>query len=165
MGQLSNGIEQPSAVHRGPLKGVDMAKDDKTTKVKGIKGKRDKGQSRVDSKLFEPFQLRGLTMRNRIWLPPMDTYSVYAQDGKPTPFQIERKKPPRFAISDVVHENSYRIQDAVEMTAMLKKRQSLDGEAFDRWIMAFAKRKWNCDFSREMTRSAAQMIREWGEGK
>ena len=36
MGQLSNGIEQPSAVHRGPLKGVDMAKDDKTTTVKGI---------------------------------------------------------------------------------------------------------------------------------
>ena len=47
----------------------------------------------------------------------------------------------------------------------LLKAQSLDGEAFDRWIMAFAKRKWNCDFSREMTRSAAQMIREWGEGK
>ena len=65
----------------------------------------------------------------------------------------------------MVHENSYRLQDADEMTAMLKKRQNLDGEAFDRWIMAFAKRKWNCDFSREMTRSAAQMIREWGEGK
>ena len=65
----------------------------------------------------------------------------------------------------MVHENSYRLQDADEMIAMLKKRQNLDGEAFDRWIMAFAKRKWNCDFSREMTRSAAQMIREWGEGK
>ena len=47
-----------------------MAKDDKTTKVKDIKGKGDKGQSdkeqpRVDSRLFEPFQLRGLTMRTR----------------------------------------------------------------------------------------------------
>ena len=52
-----------------------MAKDDKTTKVKDIKGKgnkeqSDKGQSRVDSKLFEPFQLRGLTMLNRNCLPP-----------------------------------------------------------------------------------------------
>lgn len=85
--------------------------------------------------------------------------------GKPTPFQIERKKPPRFDISDVVHENGYRMQDADEMKAMLKKRQNLDGEDFDRWLMAFTKRKWNCDFSREMTRSAAQMIREWCEGK
>lgn len=94
MGQLSNGIEESSTVHRGPPKGVDMAKDDKTTNVKDIKGKgdkeqSDKGQSCVDSKLFEPFQLRGLTMRNRIWLPPMDTYSVYAQDGKPTPFHYQ----------------------------------------------------------------------------
>ena len=40
-----------------------------------------------------------------------------------------------------------------------------DDEAFERWIMAFTKRKWNCDFSREMSRSAAQMIREWCEGK
>ena len=32
-------------------------------------------------------------------------------------------------------------------------------------LTAFAKRKWNSDFSREMTRSAAQMIEEWREGK
>ena len=105
------------------------------------------------------------TQREILGLPEYVKPVCMAVYGKPTPFQIERKKPPRFAISDVVHENSYRLQDADEMTAMLKKRQSLDGEAFDRWIMAFAKRKWNCDFSREMTRSAAQMIREWGEGK
>ena len=105
------------------------------------------------------------TQREILGLPEYVKPVCMAVYGKPTPFQIERKKPPRFAISDVVHENSYRLQDADEMTAMLKKRQSLDGEAFDRWIMAFAKRKWNCDFSREMTRSAAQMIREWCEGK
>ncbi len=46
-------------------------------------------EERADCKLFEPFTLRGLTMRNRIWLPPMDTYSVYAQDGKPTPFHYQ----------------------------------------------------------------------------
>ena len=43
----SNGIEESSTVHRGPLKGVDMAKDDKTTKVKDIKGKGDKGNWRL----------------------------------------------------------------------------------------------------------------------
>lgn len=39
--------------------------------------------------LFSPITVRGLTARNRIWLPPMDTYSVYAQDGKPTPFHYQ----------------------------------------------------------------------------
>ena len=105
------------------------------------------------------------TQREILGLPEYVKPVCMAVYGKPTPFQIKRKKPPRFDIADVVHENSYRLQDAEEMTAMLKKRQNLDGEEFDRWIMAFTKRKWNCDFSREMTRSAAQMIREWCEGK
>ncbi|MER8314769.1 hypothetical protein ABS246_19755, partial [Acinetobacter baumannii] len=35
---------------------------------------------------FDPMTLRGMTVRNRIWLPPMDTYSALAQDGLPTPF-------------------------------------------------------------------------------
>ena len=51
------------------------------------------------------------------------------------------------------------------MRAMLEARQGLSGEELDRWLLAFTRRKWNCDFSREMTRSAAQMIREWCEGK
>ena len=29
--------------------------------------------------LFTPFTLRGITARNRIWMPPMDTYSAFAQ--------------------------------------------------------------------------------------
>ena len=62
-------------------------------------------------------------------------------------------------------ENTYRSTTAQEMAARLMRREGMDGEAFDRWLLAFAKRKWNCDFSREMTRSAAQMIREWNEGK
>ena len=39
--------------------------------------------------LFTPMQLRGLTVRNRVWLPPMDMYSAYARDGKPTPFHYQ----------------------------------------------------------------------------
>ena len=33
--------------------------------------------------LFDPMTLRGMTVRNRIWLPPMDTYSALAQDACP----------------------------------------------------------------------------------
>lgn len=39
--------------------------------------------------LFQPLTLRGLTFRNRIWLPPMDTYSAFAHDGKPTSFHYQ----------------------------------------------------------------------------
>lgn len=39
--------------------------------------------------LFTPMTLRGLTVRNRIWLPPMDMYSAYAWDGRPTPFHYQ----------------------------------------------------------------------------
>ncbi len=105
------------------------------------------------------------TQREILGLPEYVKPVCMAVFGKPTQNQIDRKKPPRFALSDVVHENSYQMQGAEDMIRMLKERQGLDDEAFDRWIMAFTKRKWNCDFSREMSRSAAQIIREWCEGK
>lgn len=105
------------------------------------------------------------TQREILGLPEYVKPVCMAVFGKPTQSQIERKKPPRFKLEDVVHENGYKMQDADEMIRMLKERQGLDDEAFDRWIMAFTKRKWNCDFSREMSRSAAQMIEEWCEGK
>lgn len=105
------------------------------------------------------------TQREILGLPEYVKPVCMAVFGKPTQSQIDRKKPPRFKLEDVVHENSYKMQDADEMIRMLKERQGLDDEGFDRWIMAFTKRKWNCDFSREMSRSAAQMIREWCEGK
>lgn len=85
--------------------------------------------------------------------------------GVPTQQQRERKKPARFEVSDVVHENVYREMPPEQMRAALKERQGLAGDALERWLTAFAKRKWNCDFSREMTRSAAKMIEEWREGK
>ena len=106
------------------------------------------------------------TQREILGLPEYVKPVAMAVFGKPTQNQIDRKKPPRFALEDVVHENCYKKEQGAEkMIDMLKTRQGLDDEAFDRWIMAFTKHKWNCDFSREMSRSAAQMIREWCEGK
>lgn len=85
--------------------------------------------------------------------------------GVPTQQQRERSKPARFQVGDVVHENTYRAADADRVKQMLRERQGLEGEAFERWLTAFAKRKWNCDFSREMSRSAKQMMEEWSAGK
>ena len=47
------------------------------------------GKQNKTVKPFDPMTLRGVTVRNRIWLPPMDTYSALAQDGKPTPFHYQ----------------------------------------------------------------------------
>ncbi len=105
------------------------------------------------------------TQREILGLPEYVKPVCMAVYGRPTQSQIDRRKPPRFAVEDIVHENGYRMQSGENMIAMLKARQGLDGEDFDRWFTAFTKRKWNCDFSREMTRSAAQMIEEWCAGK
>ena len=85
--------------------------------------------------------------------------------GRPTAQQRARVKPARFAVEDVVHENAYRPAGPERMRAMLAARQGIEGEALERWLLAFAKRKWNCDFSREMTRSTRQMLESWTEGK
>jgi 2,4-dienoyl-CoA reductase-like NADH-dependent reductase (Old Yellow Enzyme family) len=39
-------------------------------------------------RLFRPFQLRALTIRNRAWLSPMCQYSVDARDGVPTSWHL-----------------------------------------------------------------------------
>ena len=65
----------------------------------------------------------------------------------------------------MIFENEYQSRDPEQMRRMLENRQDKHGEELERWIIAHCKRKWNCDFSREMTRSAAKMIQEWREGK
>ena len=105
------------------------------------------------------------TQREILGLPEYVKPVCMAVFGKPTAQQWERKKPVRFAIDEVVHENTYRDVGGEGMRAMLEKRQELTGEAFDKWLLAFTKRKWNSEFSCEMTRSSKQMLEEWNEGK
>ncbi|GAE74117.1 2,4-dienoyl-CoA reductase [Cutibacterium acnes JCM 18916] len=38
--------------------------------------------------LFQPLTLRGLTVRNRAWLPPMCQYAVDSQDGIPSTWHL-----------------------------------------------------------------------------
>lgn len=53
------------------------------------KQKTKKPQPTSSINLFDPIDLHGLHVRNRIWLPPMCLYAVEAQDGKPTPFHYQ----------------------------------------------------------------------------
>ena len=105
------------------------------------------------------------TQREILGLPQYVKPVCMAVYGVPTQQQIERKKPARVDMNLLVHENEYHAAGAQAFRAALGERQGLDGEALDRWLPAFTKRKWNCDFSREMSRSSKQMIEEWVRGE
>ncbi len=81
--------------------------------------------------------------------------------GRPTPQQQARPKPPRFAIGDIVHQNGYDSSKAAKMETMLALRQQKEPEELAAWLKAFCKRKWNSEFSIEMSRSAAEIIKDW----
>lgn len=79
--------------------------------------------------------------------------------GYPTEQQKSRKKPERANMRFILRENSYHRMGAEELKEMLMKNTS--PEDYDRWIRAFCNRKYNSDFSREMTRSVAEYIRQY----
>ena len=80
--------------------------------------------------------------------------------GRPTPQQKTRQKPVRAAMHHVVHENGYREMDAAELEAMLTKNVA-PGNTYENWITAFCKRKFNSEFSREMSRSVAEYLKDF----
>ena len=79
--------------------------------------------------------------------------------GYPTQQQIERKKPERAAIKHIVHENAYRAMDGAELREMFSGRAGEKG--FDEWMRAFCTRKHDSDFSREMSRSVAEYLKDF----
>ena len=81
--------------------------------------------------------------------------------GYPTQQQKDRPKPPRHDVSDLVHENGYSMEKSVRMERMLSRQQEKAGEDLADWLRRFCKRKWNSDFSREMSRSCTEMVKDW----
>ena len=81
--------------------------------------------------------------------------------GYPTQQQRKREKPARFTVEDMVHENGYDLEKCAAMPRMLADRQKMDMEALEDWIRRFCKRKWNSEFSREMSRSCREMVEHW----
>lgn len=80
--------------------------------------------------------------------------------GYPTEQQLTRQKPERVAMEHIVHENRYRQMDAQELERMWTPRSGARG--YIDWMRAFCERKYNSDFSREMTRSVEEYLREFG---
>ena len=80
--------------------------------------------------------------------------------GYPTDQQKERKKPERVAMKHVVHENAYRHMDGAELREMFGPRTIAKG-SYEEWMKAFCERKYNSDFSREMTRSVGEYLKKF----
>ena len=79
--------------------------------------------------------------------------------GYPTPQQLEREKPKRADMEYIVAENSYPEMDGEYLRGML--RHSMGTEGYDEKIQAFCRRKYNSGFSREMTRSVEEYVKEY----
>ena len=81
--------------------------------------------------------------------------------GYPTEQQLSRPKPPRHVVADMVHENGYSMEKSADMARMLQHQQGKDGEEFTDWLTRFCNRKWNSEFSKEMSRSCTEMVKDW----
>ncbi len=80
--------------------------------------------------------------------------------GFPTRQQMDRKKPQRSPMDSIVHENHYHEMDAAQLEAMLGIRAA-QGNTYASWISAFCKRKYNSGFSREMSRSVGEYLKDF----
>ncbi len=79
--------------------------------------------------------------------------------GYPTQQQKERMKPQRAAMRHVVHENRYREMDGAELREMLGYKAVQ--RPYEEWLKAFCDRKFNSDFSREMSRSVGVYLKQF----
>ena len=81
--------------------------------------------------------------------------------GYPTEQQLRRPKPKRHRVADLVHENGYSMEKSGAMLEMLSRQWENEGQALRDQLRRFCARKWNSEFSREMSRSCRAMVESW----
>ena len=79
--------------------------------------------------------------------------------GYPTDQQMNRPKPERVEMKYVVHENGYMPLSDKDLEEMWTPRAGEKG--YIAWMQAFCNRKYNSDFSREMTRSVGKYLEQF----
>jgi len=80
--------------------------------------------------------------------------------GYPTPQQLARPKPERFAREYIVLRDRYRRLSDDELRQMYRDR----GQDFVSFVTAFCRRKYLSDFALEMNRSVAEYLAEYAQG-
>lgn len=79
--------------------------------------------------------------------------------GYPTEHQLQRPKPLRSPRELIVHENGYHRMDASQLQKLLEVKAGQ--QEYSTWLQAFCQRKYNSDFSKEMTRSVKKYLEEY----
>lgn len=97
--------------------------------------------------------------REMLGLPPYVVPAAMLVFGYPTKQQMERKKPERVKLSHIVHENGYRKMDGAELVEMFAPKAGI--RTYEEWMKAFCERKYNSDFSKEMSRSVEVYLKEF----
>ncbi len=85
--------------------------------------------------------------------------------GYPTEQQQKRVKPARFDLKYIVGENTYPHLNDVEVKACFNEQRERgllnDKQDFNEYMKAFCKRKFNSEFSKEMTRSVEKYLKDF----
>lgn len=97
------------------------------------------------------------THRQLLKLPPYVFPAAMLVFGYPTEQQTRRPKPARCRLEDIVQENGYSRRDGGQLRRMFEKE--CISQDFETWSRRFCSRKYNSDFSREMTRSVEVYLR------
>ncbi len=97
--------------------------------------------------------------RELLNLPPYVFPGVMLVFGYPTEQQKARPKPRRADLKHIVHPNTYRDMKPEELEEMLAYKAG--HQTYEDWITAFCNRKYNSDFSVEMTRSVEEYLKEY----
>lgn len=97
------------------------------------------------------------THRELLGLPGYVFPAAMLVIGVPTRQQRERPKPERCAMKHIVHENAYRRMEAGELREMLAPRAGQ--RPYEEWLAAFCSRKYQSEFSREMSRSVEEYLK------
>ena len=79
--------------------------------------------------------------------------------GYPDQQQKDRIKPQRADLKFVVHENEYKPLSNEQLEEMWTPR--CGSKSYIEWMQAFCNRKYNSDFSREMTRSVKEYLKQF----
>jgi len=101
------------------------------------------------------------TQREILGLPKYVFPAAMVVFGYPTEQQKERTKPERFDLKYIVHENNYHELNGAEIREMFAGRTG--SRSFEDWTQAFCERKYNSEFSREMSRSVRAALADFEE--
>ncbi len=97
--------------------------------------------------------------RALLHLPPYVFPAAMLVFGYPTEQQKERAKPLRADMRHIVHENRYREMDADELRDLFSIRT--EKKSYEDYMKAFCDRKYNSDFSVEMSRSVGEYLKQF----